>query len=126
MKRTTSAILTAALIVILAACNGTTGGLGSVPSAVPTPSPDASGTDLTPAPSASTSPSSGPSIEPSDAPGASATPAGTTAEPGSRRQASRIWFNQAWISPNSVQRWNGQSFAMQIGTSSRLANTTSA
>ena len=79
MTRTTSAILSrAALVVILAACNGSSGGLGSVPSAVPTPSPDASGTDLTPAPSGSTSPSSGPSTKPSDAPGASATPAGTT------------------------------------------------
>ena len=80
MKRTTSILLTTALVLILAACNGASGGLGSVPSAVPTPSPDASGTDLTPAPSGSSSPSSGPSTEPSDAPGASATPAGTTAE----------------------------------------------
>ena len=40
MRRTTSVILTAALVLILAACNGSSGGLGSVPSAAPTPSPD--------------------------------------------------------------------------------------
>jgi spore germination protein GerM len=80
MKRSMPIFLVASLVAILVACNGSTGGLGSVPSAVPTASADSGGPDLTPAPSSSTSPSTAPSTEPSDAPGASATPAGTPAE----------------------------------------------
>ncbi len=79
MPRSMSILLAVTLVAMLAACNGATGGLGSVPSAVPTPSPDASGTDLTPAPGGSTGPSAAPSSEPSDAPGTSAPPSGTPA-----------------------------------------------
>ena len=80
MTRSSTFLLAALLITTLAACGGTSGGLGSVPTPVPTPlaSAEPSSPDLTPAPSGSASPSSAPSDEPnsgsSDEPGASASP----------------------------------------------------
>jgi hypothetical protein len=63
-----SILISATLVAVLAACNGSTGGLGSVPSLVPTASADPGGPDFTPAPSATPTPSTNPSTEPSDAP----------------------------------------------------------
>jgi germination protein M len=82
MKRLPSSILAATLVVILGACAGSTGGLGSVPTAAPTPSADTTGPDLTPAPSGSpATTSTGPSGEPDPSPGATqslaTSPAGT-------------------------------------------------
>jgi len=81
MKRMPSLLIAGALVAVLAACNGSTGGLGSVPSPAPTPAIEPTNPDLTPAPSTST-PSTGPSEEPGASPtdGASpaASPAGTT------------------------------------------------
>ena len=81
MKRMPSLLIAGALVAVLAACNGSTGGLGSVPSPAPTPTTEPTNPDLTPAPSTST-PSTGPSEEPGASPtdGASpaASPAGTT------------------------------------------------
>jgi spore germination protein GerM len=80
MKRTISILITASLVAVLAACNGTTGGLGSVPSTAPTPSADTGGPDLTPAPSGTPTPSTTPSTAPSGAPSAAPTPVATPAE----------------------------------------------
>jgi hypothetical protein len=78
MKRTSSILIAATLVALVAACTGATGGLGSVPSAVPTPSTGSAGPDLAPAPSdAVPSPSavpSTPSTSPSQPAGSSATP----------------------------------------------------
>lgn len=82
MKRMPSLLIAGALVAVLAACGGSTGGLGSVPSPAPTPSTGPTSPDLTPAPSGSTTPSTGPSEAPGASPteGASpaASPAGTT------------------------------------------------
>ncbi len=75
MKRTLSITLVA-LVTILAACTGSTGGLGSVPSAAPSSSVDPGGPDLTPGPSSSPGPSALPSGEPSASP--SAAPSAST------------------------------------------------
>jgi len=80
MKRSMSILVTAMIVAALAACTGSTGGLGSIPSAVPTPSGDAGGPDLTPGPSATVTPSTAPSSAPSDAPTSGPTPAATPAE----------------------------------------------
>ena len=80
MKRTLS-ITFVVLVTILAACTGSTGGLGSVPSAAPSSSLAPGGPDLTPGPSSSPEPSALPSGEPSAnpsaAPSASAAPGET-------------------------------------------------
>lgn len=73
-----SILIVGVLSVVIAACGGATGGLGSVPSAVPTPSEDPAGPDLTPVPSGAPVASAGPSANPSSAP--SAVP-GSTASP---------------------------------------------
>jgi germination protein M len=83
MKHFASVVIAGTLISILAACGGSTGGLGSVPSAVPTPSTDPAGPDLTPVPSGTTpTASTAPSEAPGTTPGTAATPvpspAGTT------------------------------------------------
>ena len=67
MKRLSSILVVGMLVATVAACSGSTGGLGSVPSAVPIASDEPGGPDLTPGPSNPPSPSS----EPSEAPGAS-------------------------------------------------------
>lgn len=78
MKRMSSILITGTLIAILAACSGSTGTLGSIPSAVPTPSTAASndpaGSDLTPAPSDATTPSTTPSQDPGSSANAMPTP----------------------------------------------------
>ena len=79
MKRMPSFLVVAALATVLAACNASTGGLGSVPSTAPTPSADPVGPDLTPAPTPSDEPSSEPSSEPSGEPVATPTPAASPA-----------------------------------------------
>jgi hypothetical protein len=79
MKRMPSILIAGALVVVLAACNASTGDLGSVPSPVPTPSAEPVGPDLTPAPGDSGTPSTAPSTAPSEAPGASATDVPTPA-----------------------------------------------
>jgi germination protein M len=82
MKRPVSMLIAGTLVLILAACTGGTGGLGSVPTAVPTPPVASGGPDLTAAPSGSAAPSTNPSGEPGSSPGATpsaaASPAGTT------------------------------------------------
>jgi hypothetical protein len=80
MKRLPSIILSGAVVAALAACAGSTGGLGAVPTPAPTASADPTGPDLTPATSgspASATPSFG---EPGsgETPGPSSSPAGTT------------------------------------------------
>jgi hypothetical protein len=80
MKRSMSILISATLVAVLAACNGSTGGLGSVPSLVPTASADPGGPDFTPAPSATPTPSTNPSTEPSDAPSAAPTPPSSPGE----------------------------------------------
>jgi spore germination protein GerM len=80
MKRSASILLIGTLIAVLAACNGTTGGLGSVPTAVPTASPGPSGPDLTPAPSPSSEPSTTPSVEPDATPSTSPSQSPSSAE----------------------------------------------
>jgi Spore germination protein len=83
MKRMSSILITGTLIAILAACSGSTGTLGSVPSAVPTPSTAASndpaGPDLTPAPSDATTPSTTPSQDPGSSANAVPTPVASPA-----------------------------------------------
>ncbi|MFL5711907.1 MAG: GerMN domain-containing protein [Chloroflexota bacterium] len=75
-------VLVAALSLVTA-CAGPTGGLGSVPTSVPTPSAEPTSPDLTAAPSGSVTPSTEPSPEPSASPSsptgsaATATPATT-------------------------------------------------
>jgi spore germination protein GerM len=76
MKRIASVLIAGTLVWILAACGGATGGLGSVPTAVPIPSTDPAGPDLTPAPSGATPTSS---TLPSGAPGTTREPAATAA-----------------------------------------------
>ena len=78
MKRMPSFLIVVALAAVLAACNASTGGLGSLPSAAPTPSTDPGSPDLTPAPSPSSAPTPAPSDEPSATPTPAASPAGTT------------------------------------------------
>ncbi|MEP6639258.1 MAG: GerMN domain-containing protein [Chloroflexota bacterium] len=75
MKRTTSIVISGILLASLAACSGSTGGLGSVPTAVPVPSDGSPEPDLIPAPSGSTTPSADPSDAPSAGPGSTASPA---------------------------------------------------
>jgi len=75
MKRSTTIVLVAILVAVIAACTGSGGGLGPVPSAAPTPSADTGGPDLTPAPSGTATPSTDPSIEPSGSPSVTPTPA---------------------------------------------------
>lgn len=70
MKRIPSILIAATLVAVLAACNGSTGGLGSVPTAVPIASTDPAGPDLTPAPSGLPTASAAAS----QAPGSSASP----------------------------------------------------
>ena len=77
MKRTVSILLAAALVTVLAACGGSTGGLGSVPSAVPSEGPV--GPDLTPAPGGSTAPSATSSGAPGSSPSTAPTPAASGA-----------------------------------------------
>ena len=79
MKRMPSFLIVAALAAVLAACNASTGGLGSVPSSAPTSSVDPAGPDLTPAPTPSVEPSSEPSSMPSGKPAATPTPAASPA-----------------------------------------------
>lgn len=80
MRLPSSIVLAGVLVLSLAACAGSTGDLGTVPSPVSTAttSPDPTSPDLTPAPSAptgaSTAPSSEPTADASAEPGASPTP----------------------------------------------------
>ena len=79
MKRPSALILAGLLVIVIAACTSSSGGLGSVPTAVPAPSDQPGGTDQTPAPSNPASPTAEPSATPdagsSAAPSATATPA---------------------------------------------------
>ncbi len=81
MKRAPSLLVITVLVTLLAACNGSTGGLGSVPSVAPVASTSSAGPDLTPGPSGSPSPSTAPSgqpgASPSAEPSAAASPADT-------------------------------------------------
>jgi germination protein M len=86
LKRTSPIHLVAsiaAVIALVAACGGSSGGLGSVPTAAPTPFASVDpGPDLTPVPDGSATPSSAPSVEPGASPSPTsspdASPAGTT------------------------------------------------
>ncbi len=75
MKRLPSSILVATLVAVLAGCAGSTGGLGTVPTAAPTPSADPTGPDLTPVPSGLPASSTEPSGEPGSSPGPTESPA---------------------------------------------------
>jgi germination protein M len=66
-------VLTAAVALVVA-CNGSTGGLGSVPISSPTAAAEPTSPDLTPGPSSSIGPSDAPSLEPSESPEASVAP----------------------------------------------------
>jgi len=83
MKRPISIVLAFALVVGLAACGASTGGLGSVPSVVPAPPAATAGPDATPAPSdtpaSSASPvaSAGPDATPATTPTPTAVPGKT-------------------------------------------------
>jgi len=50
MKPISRIFIAGVLVAFIAACNGSTGDLGSIPSAAPTPSVDPSGSDMTPLP----------------------------------------------------------------------------
>ena len=89
MKRFTSILIAAMLVASLAACSGGSGGLGAVPTAVPTPSADPTGADLTPAPSGATS--SG-STSPSEAPGSTATASPSAAASAAPTTILRAYF----------------------------------
>jgi spore germination protein GerM len=81
LKRIAPTFLAATLALSLIACSGGSGGLGAVPTVLPTPSSEPTGTDLAPSSvpgaSATTSPSEGPgssaSVAPSTAPSAAPT-----------------------------------------------------
>ena len=60
MKRLSSILVVGMLVATVAACSGSTGGLGSVPTAAPIPSDEPGGPDLTPGPSSPASPSAEP------------------------------------------------------------------
>jgi germination protein M len=94
MKPTSHLLVLAlvAVVALVAACNGSTGGLGSVPSVAPTPSAEATGPDLTPAPSDGVEPSA----EPSDAPDSNATPV-PTATPAASPAGTMIVRNYFFI-----------------------------
>ncbi len=89
-------ILIVGLLVVLiagvAACNGTTGGLGSVPTAAATASADAGGPDVTPLPGGSATPSVTPSDQPSATPGASTNPSATPAASSTGTVIVRAYF----------------------------------
>src|SRR4051794_26220342 len=74
------------IIAIVAACGGSTGGLGSVPTSAPTASAEPTSPDLTPGPSASAgashepTESTEPTDEPSDIPDASTAPSAAPAK----------------------------------------------
>lgn len=89
MKRLSSILVVGMLVATVAACTGSTGGLGSVPTAVPVPSDQPGGPGLTPAPGAP-----GPSAEPSEAPGAtpSAAPASTATPAAAGTTIVRAYF----------------------------------
>jgi germination protein M len=92
VKRLSSILVAGMIVITVGACGSGTGGLGSVPTAVPVPSDQPGGPDLPPAPSGTSTPSSAPSVAPvatpSRAPSAdprtpttpapTAAPAGTT------------------------------------------------
>lgn len=63
-----------AVVALVAACSGSTGGLGSVPTSEPTAFAEPTSPDLTPGPSGGVSPSNEPSTEPSASPDASVAP----------------------------------------------------
>ncbi len=81
MKRLPSSILIATLVAILAGCAGSTGGLGTVPTAAPTPSADPTGPDLTAAPGGAHATAT-PSTPASGEPGSSVTPSPVTSPAG--------------------------------------------
>ena len=79
MKRLPSILAVGALVAVLAACNGSSGGLGSVPPPLPTASNGAVAPDLTPVPSDAATPAS--STATSEAPGSSASATTASASP---------------------------------------------
>ena len=81
MKPTSRILVIGTLVALVAACNGSTGSLGSIPTAAPTASADTGGPDLTAAPGGSATPSIAPSGEPAATATASsaATPAASPA-----------------------------------------------
>ena len=80
MKPISRIFIAGALVALVAACNGSTGGLGSIPSAAPTPSVDPSGSDMTPTPNGTPAPAASQSAEPGASPSAAPTPAASPAE----------------------------------------------
>ncbi|MBA3235904.1 MAG: GerMN domain-containing protein, partial [Chloroflexi bacterium] len=93
MNRSAAFVLIGTLAVVLSACVASGGGLGPVPSAVPTPSGSPAGPDLTPVPGESADPSTSPTPTPgsSGSPSPTASPA-PTAAPGSGNTIVRAYF----------------------------------
>ena len=81
MKRFLSIILTGTLVAVIAACTGSTGGLGAVPTPAPTASADPTGPDLTPASSGAPA-TAIPSTLASGDPGSSVSPSPATSPAG--------------------------------------------
>lgn len=77
MKRMSSIVIAGLLVAIVAACTGPSGGLGQVPSPIPTGSSAPGGPDLTPTPSDPT-PSEEPGSTPTTTPTPSGSPSATT------------------------------------------------
>ena len=80
MKPISRIFIAGVLVALVAACNGSTGGLGSIPSAAPTPSVDPSGSDMTPTPSGTPASSPLQSTEPGASPSPAPTPVASPAE----------------------------------------------
>jgi germination protein M len=95
-NRTPSLFLTLAVAGLVAACSGSTGGLGSVPTSAPTPSASAepSGSDVTPGPvvTPSVEPSTTPSTAPSATAGPSTAPTPTPAPSSADTMIVRVYF----------------------------------
>ena len=93
MNRSATFVLIGTLAVVLSACVASGGGLGPVPTAVPTPSGSPAGPDLTPIPTSSADPTG----SPTSTPGASGSPSPTgspapTDDPGSGKTIVRAYF----------------------------------
>jgi len=88
MKRISPIVIVATLALSLVACSGGSGGLGAVPTVVPTASSDPTGTDLAP----SSGPGASATTSPSEAPGSSASVSPSTAPSAAPTVILRAYF----------------------------------